>query len=101
RHTRSKRDWSSDVCSSDLIMFCSFSEKPLILRLYGKGEVIRPGEPRWAELVRGFSTFLGQRHMILLNIDSAQTSCGYAVPLLERSEERRVGKACSARCVGG
>src|SRR5699024_11738083 len=23
RHTRSKRDWSSDVCSSDLILFSS------------------------------------------------------------------------------
>src|SRR5207249_5999086 len=22
RHTRSKRDWSSDVCSSDLLFFC-------------------------------------------------------------------------------
>src|SRR5699024_11237200 len=22
RHTRSKRDWSSDVCSSDLSLFC-------------------------------------------------------------------------------
>src|SRR5699024_11541664 len=25
RHTRSKRDWSSDVCSSDLIILLSFT----------------------------------------------------------------------------
>ena len=26
------------------IMFCSFSEQPLILRLYGSGNVIHPGD---------------------------------------------------------
>jgi hypothetical protein len=72
------------------IMFCSFSEKPLILRLYGKGEVIRPGHPRWAEFSTQFASLPGQRHIIVLHIDSAQTSCGYAVPLLEFKEERKV-----------
>src|SRR5699024_12056493 len=39
RHTRSKRDWSSDVCSSDLITiriilrFCFFSISPISLYL--------------------------------------------------------------------
>src|SRR5699024_11263212 len=28
RHTRSKRDWSSDVCSSDLIIFAIISITP-------------------------------------------------------------------------
>src|SRR5699024_6762428 len=26
RHTRSKRDWSSDVCSSDLVFFCEIGQ---------------------------------------------------------------------------
>jgi hypothetical protein len=30
------------------IMFCSFGEKPLILRLYGRGRVIRPDAAEWA-----------------------------------------------------
>src|SRR5699024_12069016 len=32
RHTRSKRDWSSDVCSSDLPFFCRPTRN--IFRLY-------------------------------------------------------------------
>src|SRR5690606_39968566 len=27
-HTRLSRDWSSDVCSSDLQLFCSYSSSP-------------------------------------------------------------------------
>jgi hypothetical protein len=72
------------------IMFCSFSEKPLILRLYGKGEVIRPGEKSWADFFPPFEAVPGQRHIIRLHIDSVQTSCGYAVPLLEFKEERKL-----------
>src|SRR5699024_110082 len=36
RHTRSKRDWSSDVCSSDLLCYisrgfvCDFNNRPLV-----------------------------------------------------------------------
>src|SRR5699024_11905429 len=32
RHTRSKRDWSSDVCSSDLDAFFPVAESNLVLR---------------------------------------------------------------------
>src|SRR5579885_3362871 len=35
RHTRSKRDWSSDVCSSDLHVFAQG-----ILHVTGEGEVV-------------------------------------------------------------
>jgi hypothetical protein len=33
------------------MMFCSFEEKPLILRLYGRGEVVRPRDGAWADLI--------------------------------------------------
>src|SRR5699024_7211226 len=36
RHTRSKRDWSSDVCSSDLSVACQPIEAPEYLRTHGK-----------------------------------------------------------------
>lgn len=36
------------------IMFCSFTEKPLILRVYGKGEIVRPTNARWNELHENF-----------------------------------------------
>src|SRR5215218_10409482 len=32
------------------VMFCSFSEKPLILRIYGRGRVVLPGDEEWAGL---------------------------------------------------
>ena len=32
------------------IMFCSFDHSTKILRLYGTGQVVLPGEPRWDEL---------------------------------------------------
>ncbi len=36
------------------IMFCSFDQTAKILRLYGTGEVVLPGEPRWDELAAHF-----------------------------------------------
>jgi hypothetical protein len=71
------------------IMFCGFSTKPLILRLYGRGEVIRPRDPRWEDYSKHFVAITGQRQIILLKIESVQTSCGYAVPFMEFKEERR------------
>src|SRR6185437_14834608 len=36
------------------IMFCSFDRAPKILRLYGTGQVILPGDPKWPELAAYF-----------------------------------------------
>ena len=70
------------------IMFCSFTEKPLILRLYGQGKVIRPGDAVWAELYAQFEPLPGTRQIIQLAIDSVQTSCGLGVPLYHYEGER-------------
>jgi hypothetical protein len=70
------------------IMFCSFSEKPLILRLYGRGRVVRPVDAEWQEFHRHFRTTPGERHIIVLHVESAQTSCGFGVPVYELKEER-------------
>lgn len=71
------------------IMFCSFSEKPLILRLYGEGRVISPRDADWEKFYCWFAPTLGERQIILLDIDSVQTSCGYGVPIYELKEERK------------
>lgn len=71
------------------IMFCSFSEQPLILRLYGSGNVIHPGDRQWQEYHDYFSSIPGLRQIIVLNIDSVQTSCGFGVPLYEFKQERQ------------
>lgn len=69
-------------------MFCSFDSDPLILRLYGKGQVVRRQDPAWPEFRSLFPALPGERQIILMNIESVQTSCGYAVPLMKYIGER-------------
>lgn len=70
------------------LMFCSFDHDPLILRLYGKGEVIRRQDAAWPKWRPVFPDLPGERQIILMHIDSVQTSCGYAVPLMGYIGER-------------
>jgi hypothetical protein len=62
------------------MMWCSFDADPLILRLYGRGRAVRRQDAEWAELRRHFPALPGERQIIVLDIESVQTSCGYAVP---------------------
>jgi hypothetical protein len=71
------------------VMFCSFSDKPLILRLYGQGEVVKLGSEKWNELIPNFIRDFGERQIILLHVESLQTSCGFGVPIYELVEERQ------------
>lgn len=71
------------------IMFCSFSNQPLILRLYGQGKVVGKTDEEWEKLHAHFDSLIGERQIIVLNIESAQTSCGFAVPIYELKEERQ------------
>jgi hypothetical protein len=70
------------------IMFCSFQDQPLILRLYGQGSVVRPRDLAWPELRALFPPLPGARQIILLEIESLMTTCGYAVPLYEYQGQR-------------
>ncbi len=70
------------------LMFCSFEEAPLILRLYGKGALVRPNEFAWESLYRAFPPIPGARQIVVLDIESVQTSCGFAVPRYEFCGER-------------
>ena len=69
-------------------MFCSFDQTPLILRLYGRGDVVRPGSVEWNQLAPHFEQIHGQRQIIRARIASVQDSCGFAVPRLEFVGER-------------
>lgn len=70
-------------------MFCAFEGAPLILRLYGKGRVVRPSDAEWQALRPSFGeTVPGERQMILMDIESAQTSCGFGVPLFNHTGNR-------------
>jgi hypothetical protein len=64
-------------------MFCAFTGKPLILRLYGRAHVVRPEESSWQELAALFPTYAGARQIIVADIHLVKTSCGYGVPIMQ------------------
>lgn len=70
------------------IMFCSFSGAPQILRLYGRGEVVHRKSEKWAEFAASFADYPGVRQIIVLRVESLQTSCGFAVPKFDFKAER-------------
>ena len=66
------------------IMFCAFSGKPMILRLYGEGEVILPNDEEWPELRELFAADIpGVRQIFRVLVTRVQTSCGEGVPLMD------------------
>jgi hypothetical protein len=69
-------------------MFCAFKGRPQILRLYGRGEVVMPSDAAWAELRPLFPDNPGVRQIIVADITRVQTSCGYAVPLMDYVGQR-------------
>lgn len=77
------------------IMFCSFEKRPLILRLYGQAKAIHERDQAFKEYVDLFPPMPGTRQVMLMTIESVQTSCGYAVPFMEFKEERSVLTAWS------
>jgi hypothetical protein len=73
------------------IMFCAVDGPPLIMRLYGRGEVVHRESDRFANLLATHfdnNPPLGARQMVCLDIHLVQTSCGYGVPLFDYREER-------------
>ena len=77
------------------IMFCSFTETPKILRLYGSGRVVLPVDQEWQALAGHFSALEqagaaggGHRSIIVAELDRIADSCGFAVPVMEVREER-------------
>src|SRR5437868_12527054 len=77
RHTRSKRDWSSDVCSSDLVLVAT--------------EVAKPAPADDEMLVKVHAVSVNRSDWEGLTGKPFYARFG---GLLKRSEERRVGKEC-------
>ena len=70
------------------LMFCAFEGKPLILRLYGKATLLHEGDAEWDEHIGKFPEYLGSRQLVDVEVETVQTSCGFAVPLMEFQGER-------------
>jgi len=70
------------------LMFCSVAGPPNILRLYGTATAVHPRDETWVELLANFDETVGARQIFDMKIDSAQTSCGYGVPLFDYCGDR-------------
>src|SRR5207253_6429873 len=95
RHTRWPRDWSSDVCSSDL----NRQRIEVVLPVYNEERILRPNVELLVDYLREEFPF----RFAILVADNASTDATPAVAAQlaaefdERSEERRVGKECRSR----
>jgi hypothetical protein len=70
------------------LMMCAFEGPPLIVRLWGRGEVVAVDQDGFEEAAAAFPPLPGRRAVITIHLQGVQTSCGYAVPLMEVVGER-------------
>jgi Pyridoxamine 5'-phosphate oxidase len=70
------------------LMFCAFEGDALILRVYGRANVLHPRDPGWKDALATFPELAGTRQIFDVSIDSVQTSCGSGVPVMTYSGER-------------
>lgn len=70
------------------VMLCRFDRTADIIRLYGRGRVVPLGSDEFGSLADHFEVAPGARQVIVVDVESVQTSCGYAVPVMELVEER-------------
>src|SRR5258707_11421838 len=87
RHTRYWRDWSSDVCSSDLTAW-EFGDLEEVMEIR-RGSQTLMGYPGLVDHVDSVSL------EVFDSADRAQEA--HRAGLRRRSEERRVGKECRSR----
>lgn len=71
------------------IMMCSFTTAPLIFRIYGRGRAVHSRDTDWAQFRPLFGPPLpGERQLVITEIESVQTSCGFGVPFFDYRGER-------------
>ena len=69
-------------------MFCAFEGAPNIMRLYGQGHTVLPGDKEWDSLAPHFEIGLVTRQIIVADIHKVQTSCGFGIPYFSYQGER-------------
>jgi len=72
------------------IMWTAFTGPPMILRVYGRVQTVHPRDADWQPCVAALPAQLGARQYFKLHIDLVQTSCGFAVPLMEYQADRKI-----------
>src|SRR5207248_4860601 len=92
RHTRSYGDWSSDVCSSDLVP----GNHVEAVELQAEPVVARAERLLVEEVADVARVVVARDEDDVLALDARELVARVGV-LLRRSEERRVGKGCRCR----
>ncbi|MBL4766722.1 MAG: pyridoxamine 5'-phosphate oxidase family protein [Rhodobacteraceae bacterium] len=70
------------------LMWCSFTKRPLILRVYGTAKAINPDDTEWDAAAAHFPPYRGARQIFDMQVDMVQTSCGWAVPFMDFDRNR-------------
>ena len=63
-----------------VLMLCSFTGPPRIVRLHGQGRVVLPDDPSFPSLAASFPPLPGVRSVIVVDLDRISDSCGFGVP---------------------
>ncbi|MEM1206360.1 MAG: pyridoxamine 5'-phosphate oxidase family protein [Acidobacteriota bacterium] len=71
-----------------VFMFCAFDGRPRIVRFYGRGEVLEPGQDAYGALLPEFPAIPGARTIIKAELHRIADSCGWGVPLYEFQGQR-------------
>jgi hypothetical protein len=87
-----------------VVMLCAFQGPPRILRLHGRGEVVRAGGERFEELMQEAqfddpATEEARRAVVVVHVERIADSCGYGVPLMSYEGERPHAEAWAAKKV--
>lgn len=72
------------------LMWCAFEGLPRILRIYGSAETIHPRDTAWDSCAALIPPPTGARQYFRVHVDLVQTSCGYAVPLMDYNQDREI-----------
>ncbi len=70
------------------MMFCAFEGDPLILRIYGRGDILHPRDAGWAAAIADFPAMAGSRQIFDVKVEAVQTSCGTGVPIMPFERQR-------------
>lgn len=70
------------------IMFCAYEGPAMILRLYGKAQVMQFDEPGFDKELSLFPDIERARNIIFVDVERIADSCGWGVPFFEFKGER-------------
>jgi predicted pyridoxine 5'-phosphate oxidase superfamily flavin-nucleotide-binding protein len=70
------------------LMFCAFDGNPKVLRLYCRGRVVTRGSAEWESWLSHFPPYPGIRQIVVADVVSVRTSCGFGVPLMTLVAQR-------------